>query len=396
MREIVHWHENFFPIQGGGPAHIENLIHNLDGGLRHSVVTDALSGLPARDHFAGLAPVLRFPRLPLVPRALALRKRALFVPLLAFRELQTLSSKFSYLNKARFDLLHVHGVMPYNGLLTISRRLNRNVFRRFLNFSALKKPMILTLHNYLPGFTGDRYLLGLYDHFIRQFDMILCVDETIFDYCSLFEGDKGRMKDIRFIPNSIDTKRFSVAPHHDGPGLRVGLAGRASDTVDVEMINRLIAHLPGGTELRLAVAGDQGHIDASGPAAPRVRVFKGLSQEEMPGFYHGVDVVFNPVLHAGTTRVSMEAMSCGRPVIMYGISKPRYFLDDRNSFIIKRDFQELLDLLGRMTGEPEMIENKGLEARRTAEARFSNAALLPEVLKAYNDTLEKSPLGVGP
>lgn len=394
MREIVHWHENFFPVLGGGPAYIENLILNLDNGFRHKVVTDSLPGLPHRGIYAGRADVLRFPRLPVVPQAMALRKRALFLPLRILRELQALSSKFSYLRKARFDLLHVHGVVPYNGLLTISRLLKRNVFRRFLDFSTVRKPRILTLHNFLPGFTEDHYLLELYDHFIHQFDMIICVDEPIYEYCCRLNGLNGGIKVIRYIPNSVDTQRFFYVPHRRDPHLRIGFAGRATDTIDVEMINRFICHLPEGLHLRMAIAGDHRSIMIPGPMAPRVKIFEDLPQSEMPGFYQDVDVVFNPVLHEGITRVSMEAMSCGRPVIMYRTRTPRRFIQQRNSFIIERDYQELMELMRLLTKNPEMIENKGREACRTARDQFSNAAVLIEVRKAYDEVFTKGPVEV--
>ena len=91
----------------------------------------------------------------------------------------------------------------------------------------------------------------------------------------------------------------------------------------------------------------------------QIRIFKDISSQMMPSFYHGIHILLNPVLHKAMTYVTLEAMACGRPVIMYNLNDNETPKDNIDGFIINRDIKELLDLLSHLSNNTSIISKIG-------------------------------------
>ena len=389
MKEIIQWHENFYPTLGGGPAHLDNLISQLNATFKIKFITDYIQGTSPVDVYAENVDIYRFPPKPLIPPKW-LRKRYVSFPFGVVHELQTLRSKLKYLKKTHFDLLHVHGVALYRDILRLSTLLKKNIYQKMFNFSFIQKPKLLTLHNFFPGFTNDRTIIDIYNHYIHSFDNLICVDKQIYDYCVQYCQEGNSKKAIWFIPNSVDTKKFNYVPPRRSSKFKIGFVGRIANTVDVDMVNCLISHLPPGMEFSMAVTGDASLLKVPPSAEDGVKIIRDVPQQEMPSFYHQIDVLFNPVLHEGMTRVTLEAMACGRPVIMYKAASNRSCINEKNSFIIEKGFSALMTLLRLIANDYRQLEEMGKNASQFINEKLSNEVIIPQIEKIYNDLLEKT------
>lgn len=372
---------------GGGSSHRLNIIENIHK-FHYVLLCNKCENKHTSLMYKSNIEIIQFPRW-IIPRSLSFpRKRIISYPARLINDFQTLYSKFSFLKNKNFNLLHAHGVAFYTAILQLNRLLKKNIYQKIVDFSFVKEPKLLTLHNFFPGFTKDTITVDAYNHYIDQFDNIICVDKHIYDYCSEYCEKRGYDKRIWFIPNSIDTKRFFYAPSRETGKFKVGFVGRLAGTVDLGMINQLLSRLPKEMVFYVAVTGDLSLIKVPKNIENRVNIFEDIPQFNMPKFYHSIDVLFNPILHKGITRVTLEAMACGRTVIMYKIGNKYPLIDGKTGYLADRDLDVIIKVLISIHNNPGILEQVGLNARKIVEEKFCNEAVIPKIKKIYNYLIE--------
>ena len=118
-----------------------------------------------------------------------------------------------------------------------------------------------------------------------------------------------------------------------------------------------------------------------------LKLLTNVPNDKMFQIYQNVDLVFNPVLHSGITRVSIEAMSLAKPVIMYQSEGRSHLLDNSNSFIVKSDVDEIISLFERLERNKSEIFEKGEKAKELFKTSFSNSVNMPKIKKIYEECL---------
>jgi glycosyltransferase involved in cell wall biosynthesis len=107
----------------------------------------------------------------------------------------------------------------------------------------------------------------------------------------------------------------------------------------------------------------------------------------MPKFYHNVDIIFNPIIYKAVTFVTVEAMACGRPVIMYNNSERHIPVDGKTGFIIERDKKQLLNLIDYLQNNRTKLEEMGLQAFQTVQEKHTNEIMISKIEYIYNHLL---------
>jgi len=392
MRRILHWHENFYPILGGGSSHIYNLMSSLND-FEYIILTDPIRNYPKIEKMLPYATVYRVPKNKISDVSKFINSKLTKWTCKLIDDLYSLNSKKIFLKKQKFELFHLHGIVFYKAFIRLDSVLkkmlgNMSVYRELVDFGFVKQPKLLTVHNFFPGFTNDENVVENYNHYLNQFDNVICVDRHIYYYVmNYYKKREKNEKKIWYIPNSVDTRKFYYSPIPKRSKLRIGFVGRLAKTVDLSMLNRLLLSLSPNMELYMAVTGDLGLLEVPKSRRSFVKIYKHVHQDLMPLFYHDVDVVINPVLHPAITRVTLEAMSCGRPVIMYN-NGDRYPLEHgKTGFFIERDWKTLFSLLEKLQKDRSYIEYLGLNARKVVEEHFSNEVIMPQIKKIYLDLL---------
>lgn len=140
--------------------------------------------------------------------------------------------------------------------------------------------------------------------------------------------------------------------------------------------------------LRLLLVGDGPHAEKIHEILEPVRekvLFPGrVDQEELPIYYHAADVYLSPSHSDGSSISLLEAMACGRPVLVSDIPGNREWVTPGNAGWLFKDGSpdDLQQKLLSMIADPA-LEGYGREGRRIAEQRADWSQNFQTCLQAY-------------
>ncbi|MCL2732686.1 MAG: glycosyltransferase family 4 protein [Actinomycetia bacterium] len=236
-------------------------------------------------------------------------------------------------------------------------------------------------------------------HATRWTERVVCVSEA--------ERASGRAHGIRaawsVIPNGIDTGHFT--PAADPAAVRASLpalSGLDPDAPLVVCVGRLCpqkgqdvllrawpavaARLPGA---RLVLVGD-------GPDAPRLLagapdgvLLAGPVADARP-WYQAADVVVQPSRWEGMALAPLEAMACGRPVVLTDVAGARESLpsgDAAHSVVPVDDEPALARALLRLLADPALRRATALRALAHVRDRHDVDTATSAVATLYADLL---------
>ncbi|MFD8635301.1 glycosyltransferase [Streptomyces sp. NPDC059533] len=241
----------------------------------------------------------------------------------------------------------------------------------------------------------------------RWADRVLCVSEA--------ERRAGEAEGIAahwsVIRNGVDLDHFRPGdpdPDHDKALARAGLplpaafrgdgplavcVGRLCQQKGQDVLLRawpeLLAAVPGA---RLALVGD-------GPDAERLRrtaalagtrvLFAGAARDIRP-WLRAADLVVLPSRWEGMALAPLEAMACGRPVLVSDVSGARESLppgQGRLCLVPPEDPTALAKALGGLLAEPRLLAELGEQARQHARTDFDVRRTTDAVTGLYHELL---------
>lgn len=382
---IIQYYPRFYPIMGGTEVYLANIVKDISD-CHFEIVTNALYGYPLTEHFSGNAHILRF--LPydrnLVPFRTKSVSKALF-PYRLLSDIIRVKKKYAYLKRSKFDLLHVHGIGFEGNFLRVDSWLKFSLFTKLIDFTFINSPKLLTMHNLFSPFTNNPAAKKFEHHIIDQFDNIIAVDKNIQSYVGKYVDDSTQDKNIWFIPNSVDTELFTFTAPIEDKKLKIGFVGRLEASRGLELLHDLIRNLPEYVELHIVGAGNATYINKfeSNTDASKIHFYTNVKNENIPEFLSRIDVLFNPVLAEGISRITLEAMSCGRTVIMLDKGDRYPVIHGKTGYLIKQDVNELLELLQYLHYNRDDIKKIGGNSREVVENEFSNDVVIPEIKEIY-------------
>ncbi|MFE0425080.1 glycosyltransferase, partial [Streptomyces sp. NPDC058953] len=158
--------------------------------------------------------------------------------------------------------------------------------------------------------------------------------------------------------------------------------------------------LPAGPRVRAAGPGARLFLVGDGPdrarltrlAPPGVR-FAGAIRDIRP-WLRAADVVVLPSRWEGMALAPLEAMACGRPVVVTDVSGARESLPpghEAHALVPPEDPEALADALGALLADPELRDRVGHEARAHTRATRDVRRTAAEVLGLYQELLSSPP-----
>ncbi|MFE2827064.1 glycosyltransferase [Streptomyces sp. NPDC059271] len=183
----------------------------------------------------------------------------------------------------------------------------------------------------------------------------------------------------RVIPNGVDPERFRPALQD---AVRAGLPQLAGvdpaaplvvcvgrlcrqkgQDVLLEAWDAVLRRVPGA---RLVLVGDGPDSARLRAGAPRDVLFAGATDDAVP-WYQAADLVVLPSRWEGMALAPLEAMACGRPVVMTDVGGARESLPaghDPRCLVPPREPEPLAESIGALLSEPELRESLGRQGRR--------------------------------
>ncbi|MFB6619609.1 glycosyltransferase [Streptomyces sp. NPDC085524] len=376
------------------PATVLHLVQPVDGGVAR-VVTDLVRAQSAE----GLRTVVGCPR----GGVLADAARAAGAEVLTWRAGRApgpglpaeLLGARRLLSRVRPDVLHAHSAKAGLAGRLAARGALPTVFQPHAwSFDAV-------------GGATAALALRWERYGARWADRVLCVSEA--------ERRAGEAEGITahwsVIRNGVDLDHFrpgSPDPDHDKALARAGLplpadfrgdgplavcVGRICQQKGQDVLLRawpeLLGTVPGA---RLALVGD-------GPDAERLRrtaapsgasvLFAGAARDIRP-WLRAADLVVLPSRWEGMALAPLEAMACGRPVLVSDVSGARESLppgQGRLCLVPPEDPTALAKALGALLAEPRLLAGLGEQARQHALTEFDVRRTTDAVTGLYHELL---------
>jgi len=150
---------------------------------------------------------------------------------------------------------------------------------------------------------------------MRLAHKIICVSDDLFDYVTTVQGINTAKCEVAY--NGVVTEYSDVSDTvrlRDGEPIRLGFAGRLEYGKGVGYLLALAKCLVNRTDICLKIAA-LGEVPADLENRAEVKIFRGISADDMPVFYSQIDIFILPTLFEGFELVTLEAIAAGVPVL---------------------------------------------------------------------------------
>jgi len=318
-----------------------------------------------------------------------------------FAEPLTFSLRAAKILKDRagdFDVVHDNQSLGY-GLLSIMRRRMPLAATVHHPISRDRRVDLAAATTWRRKLSVSRWygFVPMQARVARRIPIVLAVAGTsAADSVEDFDIDPDRM---RVVPLGVDTEMFAPSDQRV-PGRIVAIASAdrplkgvvhllealAKVRTEHDVHLELVSHLePGGaTERRIAELG----------IADAVHAVSGISDQELAGLLASADVMCVPSLYEGFSLPTVEAMSCGTPVVATraGALPEVVGTDDAGMsecavLVEPGDAEALAVAIRDLLESPETRARLGDAGRRRALERYSWTAVAEATVEAYNEAI---------
>ena len=385
--KIIHYNPRFLPLIGGGEIYLKNIVDSLVG-YDYEIVTNAIVGEPLSESNDDNIQITRF--LPndrsLVPYNNGFISK-ISLPYRLLCDIIRIKNQLDYIRKSQFDIFQVHGIGFIGKFFRVDHYLGRLFFSKLLRFDVIKKPKILTVHNLFSRILDSQVARDYEKYIFQQFDNIICVDKHIETHIKNMFADSDSEKKIWYIPNSVDSNLFKYLPINPHVKTRLGFIGRLDSSRGYKYLIRLINKLPENLDLHIVGAGNEHTMNEMRQLVQfrkNMYLYENLPNQKLIEIFQNIDILFNPVIVEGISRITLESMSCGRPVIMLNIGDRAPIKNGINGFIINNE-EELLDLLTNIQSYD--LNTISINARNSIIEEYTNDLVNSKLQQVYKNML---------
>jgi len=375
---IAHLTNVYLPVLGGKESYVWNVVEHLPE-FDFEILTARVPGVPppttspnVRVHRLRPAEWFRGPfALPMLGQARLLWGAFSLTRLLRARELA-----------AGCDVVHSHwsDVEMMDGLRRLVTRSGwQRMLQKTLTAATFPQPMVYTDHSMLVQETPEPVRM-LLEHFLRSARLVVAVEPEGTVKANEMRDACGGTAKIEYIPNSVDTAVYRPREEDRRPGT-VAYVGRANKAP--WLLQEILRLLP-EQRFVLAIAGYSRSMEKwRSMRSERVEVLENVPPDRLPAVLTRADVLVNPLLHNAMTRVTIEGLACGLPVVAdEGLS--RYpLVDGKTGRLVPPKPEAFASAVKGLLGNPALLKDYGREGRRIVEREFSNTVILPRLAAWY-------------
>ncbi|MFZ3168263.1 MAG: glycosyltransferase family 4 protein [Candidatus Methanoperedens sp.] len=290
--------------------------------------------------------------------------------LLAFKNAR---GRFDY-----YDIVHVHGrLAPF--LTTI-----------FKNTS----PVIFTVHDDPPVKLQPNYLLNkisyklLQENAAKKADFVIATSDNIIKYL----GEKVSSDKITKIENGVDTEIFKLnnGIQSDNSCIFVGSLTKRKGVQyllkAIQNINIKCNIVGEGQEKNtlLKLSYDLGLSD-------KVKFLGNVPYDDLVRCYQKSSIFVLPSFNETTCISMLEAMACGKPVIVTKVGDiPNIIKDGYNGFLVEiGNANQVEEKLRLLIDNPDLRKEMGRNARLTVMKRYTWDIIAKKVIDVYDTVLKR-------
>ncbi|MEM7576754.1 MAG: glycosyltransferase family 4 protein [Planctomycetota bacterium] len=238
-------------------------------------------------------------------------------------------------------------------------------------------------------------------HAARQCDHLVAITDAMAD--AFVDQNIAPRDKFSVIPSGVDLERFGrdpdPSPASAGGAKRaptLGLVARLDPLKGhrdlIAALPRILETLPGA---RVVFVGDgfaRISIEkaiADSPHADRIELKNLVPFDAMPAAYRDLDVCVLPSYQEGQSRVLVEALAAGCPIVAYDVGGiPEVCIDEKTGLLVSvGDTDALADAVVRMATDAALRERTVVQGQAHVRERFSAEKMNRELLELYERLL---------
>lgn len=320
-----------------------------------------------------------------------------------FPEPLTFSLRANRLLKKRaadFDVVHDNQTLGY-GLLPIKRRKTPLVVTLHHPISKDRRVDLAAAPNWRRKLSVRRWygFVPMQARVARRMPLVLAVaGASAADSVADFEIDPERM---RVVPLGVDTEVF--APSDDRvPGRIVAIASADRPLKGIVHLLDALAKLRTEHDVELQLVSN---LEPGGPTARRiaelglqdaVHVVSGISDDELAALLASAEIMCVPSLYEGFSLPTVEAMSCGTPVVASRAGALPEVVGERPDgtsdcaiLVEPGDAEALASALHELLESPERRALLGAAGRQRALDRYSWTSVAQATADVYSEAINR-------
>ncbi len=304
------------------------------------------------------------------------------------------------------DILHIH--YPFYGsiipaILKFKKTPARNASQRE---AGGKKPIILSWHMNpnVPGIKG--IIIKLYEliftpWIFKQVDKILVSTKDYFSNHPLFKKFANKIEELPFSVNVEEfkpsEKNTKLLQKYQAENKKILIFVGGLDSAHYfKGVNILLSAFSKlSSEYLLIIIGegelkkDYQHQAEKLKIADRVIFTGGMDDENLIKHYNLADCLILPSINQGEAFgvVQLEALACGKPVIVSNLPGVRKVLKDGQSGFIfeNKNINDLVDKIKQLFSNPEQYQKFSQAARQRVLENFSDEIISKKLVQIYKN-----------
>lgn len=289
------------------------------------------------------------------------------------------------LESLNIDLLHTHEY--------------KSDIYGFLASRKLGLPLISTCHLWTHDTAAMRFYEFLDSLFLRRFDAVVAVSDTIAECLHLSGIRKSK---IRVIDNGIDLSRFSQARAtlaekiHKGQSLIVGTVGRLVPQKGLEYFLRaaqaVLTDFPNVIFVVIGAGPDRGKLECmAGELAIDQNVIFTGECTDMPGAYASMNAFVLASIDEGMPMAILEALASKKPVVATSVGAvPKLIIPDETGLLVApRNVNALKLAILRLLKDPSLRSQLGNAGEALVKRSHSNDIMAQNYLQLYEQMADR-------
>ena len=286
-----------------------------------------------------------------------------------------------------YDLIHAHCHLFFSTIMaSLVRRIG-------------SPPLIITTHGIMSASAPDwfnlLYMKTIGKWTLKSADRVICYTEMEKD--TLGNMLKIDSEKISVIPNGVDTDLFRPDPNNNkrsnqSNAITILWVGRFVRGKGVEYIIHaakiLVKEVP---NLKILLIGDgpsKGKIKSlieKSNLKKNVIIKENVPNENMPEVYQKADIFVLPSLNEGVPKTLLEAMACGKPVIISEFPHLEELIKNAGLTFPKGDVHALADRIMRLIRDKELAKELGNNGRNKIVEDHSWENTVSKMIELYEE-----------
>jgi glycosyltransferase involved in cell wall biosynthesis len=253
------------------------------------------------------------------------------------------------------------------------------------------KPLVSTIHNFvIDGFMRDYSTIVQKVHYKYDLRWSLVASLKVSTHltavshytANLFKGNMGCDRDIRVIPNGIDTEKFYPSRKSSGQ-VTVLFSGNPSKRKGYQWLAPIADRLNKNIKILCAT----GNRNESCNIRTNLVDIGKVGYAKMPELYRSADILLAPSVREGLSLAILEAMASGLPVVTTNTSSmPELIHENKGGYLCGiGDIEMFSDRINQLAESSSVREKMGEYNRELVQSKYH----IDQMVRSYRLLFEE-------